>query len=349
MIKLISLNKMTLATESGNVSFNKGDKLKLQVDLSGNPYVVSEGTKRVTNGYKVVEKKVQFNLNFTEKSMFENFLKHVALESHFDLKESAKSRDLQKISIVNALVHEGLDSSKLVKGLLNGSIKSVSSNGKLESFEVPVKRINKSLSVREKFELIQKDKPVATLESAVNCKVNVLRVKKVRSVESLGYVICEDEMGDDSAVQSADAQAPASDVPAMSKEDLIAKITAIMSERGLTLTDIGLEDGQALDYMEPTDLSDLLDFLTDVANGMDSTTSDAYMQKDGEDSDDTDKEKTVTEDDAEDMEGDKDVTTSQDQQPDPKLQNEEDDMEDDSDSDVSFDSDDEDEDDKKSS
>lgn len=67
MIKLISLNKMTLATESGNVSFNKGDKLKLQVDLSGNPYVVSEGTKRVTNGSKVVEKKVQFNLNFTKK------------------------------------------------------------------------------------------------------------------------------------------------------------------------------------------------------------------------------------------------------------------------------------------
>lgn len=251
MFKLIALNKLTLSTESGVISFDKGNSINLCVDSKKNPYIVSEGISTNYKDGKLVESKSQFNVKFPSLKMFESFLAHVSFSDNFDMKES-KGKDFQKLDVFNALVNENINADSLVSKVLKAEAKLSMKDSKLESIEVAVKRVAGSLSIKEKIAKLVDSESEDPIVESISSEINFMKVKKVRSVESLGYIIEEDEIdASDDSVQPVE----------LSREELISSISAMLEERDMSLSDLGLEPDETLADLDEQRLNDLYDAL----------------------------------------------------------------------------------------
>lgn len=181
-VTFLAPHDLTLECDLGNVEIKKGYPVYIEHDEDDNVFILHHEEK---------DNKVNaFEISITDQEILVGLLESVVLkEDELDGKLSYEDIDLDTL-----ILDEGVDVDKLACYLAEGSfkLKKAVRGGKVTKVRVPVNRVKKKASPKQKAARLKQVKALARSPKAKKARLKSLKVRKQRGLGETGYLINHD-------------------------------------------------------------------------------------------------------------------------------------------------------------
>lgn len=179
MTTFIASNDMTIFCENnGTVEFKKGDHVFLEHDGETNVFL----SRHEDDGEKVHA----FEVEITDADLFENLLNNLIVkEEELDDKIS-----YEELSIDVLISEEEIDPNKVIAHLAEVSFKKKPAvrGGKVTKVRVPVSRVKKKRTAKQKQADLKRGKALARDPKAKKNRAKSMKIRKQRGIGECGYM-----------------------------------------------------------------------------------------------------------------------------------------------------------------